>query len=850
MAASAQSLRFGGPASAGPGGGSFDAPNRILADLCTRGNPKVGSSLALKKHLEEEAHDLSGEAFSRFMDQLYDRIVALLYSSDVAENLGALRAIDELIDIALGEKSSKVSKFAKYIRIVFEVKHDPDILVLASRVLGHLARAGGAIAAVEVESQIKIALKWLHGERIEYCRFAAVLILKEMAVNASTVFNVYVPEFVDAIWVALRDPGLPIREQAVEALRACLGVIEERETRWRVQWYYRMFEAAYDGLGENASVHSIHGSLLAVGELLRNTGEFMMSRYKEVIDIVLRYLDHKDMLVHLSVTSLLPRIAYFLRDRFVTNYLETFMNYILAVLRQSADLRSSGFIALGEMAGALDGELFFYLGQITPHLREAISPRRGRPSLEALACVGNIAKAMGPAMEHDVCGLLDVMFSAGLSPTLVEALEKITTSIPSLLPTIQDRLLDCISVVLSNSHHPQGRSFVGMGRGNLMNIPQQVPDLSGSALVQLAFQTLGHFNFKVHDLLEFARESVLVYFDDDDGAIRNDAALCCCRLVANSFYVVQYASGRSNRAKQWRLVEEIVEKLLITAVTDADVIVRHSIFSALHGNRGFDDFLAQADSLSAVFAALKDEDFDVRDLAISVAGRLSEKNPAYVLPALRRYLIQLLADLWQSADSRCREEGIKLLGCLIRNCERLILPYIAPIHKALMARLKGVGTNNGISGVLLTVGDLARVGGFAMRKYIPELMPLIIDALLDGAAVTKREVAVATLGQVVQSTGYVITPYDEYPQLLGLLLKLLNGELAWSTRREVLKVLGIMGALDPDVHKRNQKSLPWSHGDVTRNASDSGQHIQSLDELPMALWPSFATSEDYYSASN
>lgn len=42
-----------------------------------------------------------------------------------------------------------------------------------------------------------------------------------------------------------------------------------------------------------------------------------------------------------------------------------------------------------------------------------------------------------------------------------------------------------------------------------------------------------------------------------------------------------------------------------------------------------------------------------------------------------------------------------------------------------------------------------------MRQYIPELMPLIVEALLDGAAATKREVAVATLGQVVQSTGYV-----------------------------------------------------------------------------------------------
>lgn len=34
-----------------------------------------------------------------------------------------------------------------------------------------------------------------------------------------------------------------------------------------------------------------------------------------------------------------------------------------------------------------------------------------------------------------------------------------------------------------------------------------------------------------------------------------------------------------------------------------------------------------------------------------------------------------------SVDSKCREESAKLLGCLIRNCERLIRPYIAPIQK-------------------------------------------------------------------------------------------------------------------------------------------------------------------------
>ncbi|CAN0880162.1 Serine/threonine-protein kinase TOR [Linum grandiflorum] len=81
------------------------------------------------------------------------------------------------------------------------------------------------------------------------------------------------------------------------------------------------------------------------------------------------------------------------------------------------------------------------------------------------------------------------------------------------------------------------------------------------------------------------------------------------------------------------------------------------------------------------------------------------------------------------------------------------------ILKALVARLlEGAEPNANIgiiSGVLVTVGDLAIVGRFAMRQYISEFMPLIVDALLDGASAAKREVAVVTLGQVVQSTGYL-----------------------------------------------------------------------------------------------
>ncbi|KAL3614297.1 hypothetical protein CASFOL_042371 [Castilleja foliolosa] len=472
-----------------------------------------GAASALRRHVQEQARDLSGEAFSRLMDQTHDRITNLLESNEVAGNLGALRAIDELIDIRIGENAVKVAKIAKYKTTAFEVK----------------PRAGGAMTADEVEHLVKTALEWLRGDRVEYRLFAAVNSKREMAENASTVFNVHVPEFVDAIWVALRDQKLEVRQRAVEALRACLRIIEKRETRWRVQC--------------NAPIHSIHGSLLAVGELLSsrsylheiiplrgNTGEFMMSRYREVAEIILTYLENRDRLVRLSITSLLPRIDHFLRDRFVTNSLTVCMNHILHALTIPAEA------ACGFPAGALDGELINYLPTITSHLRDAIASRRGRPSMEALACVGNIAKAMGPSVESHVRSLLDAMFFTGLSPTLVEALENITTTfhLCSQVPTIQKRLLECISGVLSRNQQFQSRPANAITRTSSSAATLQVSELTGSALVQLALQTLARFNYKA-----------------------------------------QFSSSRTSRVggKRRRLVEEIVEKLLTAAVADADVTV-------------------------------------------------------------------------------------------------------------------------------------------------------------------------------------------------------------------------------------------------------------------------------------
>lgn len=67
--------------------------------------------------------------------------------------------------------------------------------------------------------------------------------------------------------------------------------------------------------------------------------------------------------------------------------------------------------------------------------------------------------------------------------------------------------------------------------------------------------------------------------------------------------------------------------------------VRYSVLVSL--DEKFDPHLAQAENLAALFIALNDEVFEIRELAICIIGRLCSLNPAHVMPFLRKMLIEV-----------------------------------------------------------------------------------------------------------------------------------------------------------------------------------------------------------------
>jgi FKBP12-rapamycin complex-associated protein len=335
--------------------------------------------------------------------------------------------------------------------------------------------------------------------------------------------------------------------------------------------------------------------------------------------------------------------------------------------------------------------------------------------------------------------------------------------------------------------------------------------------------SLGSFDFSGHMLQEMVKECAVTYLDDDNTNIRKAAVTTCCQLLGRD--PVNYQT--SNRSMQ--LVNEIIERLLVVGITDPDSNIRQTVLLAL--DERFDHHLAQSENVRSVFLALNDEMFSNQELAIGIIGRLSMHNPACVLPPLRKTLIQLLTELQYSGVTVQKEESARLLSDLISAAPTLMKPYVEPILKVLLPKAKDSSPRVS-SSVLTAIGELSQVGSDDFVPYLDEILPIVIDALQDQSSSTKREAALKALGQLSSNTGTVITPYLKYSNLLNLLIGILKSEQSPTLRREAMKVMGILGALDPYRHKL-----------VAATDNTAAGSAADLNTVPPGVGPS---SEDYY----
>jgi len=774
--------------------------------------------------------------------------------------MGGIIAIGMMTEI-LSAREKMVVRIATCFHRIFEQSTDPNVLELAARALGHLTRHGSGLCVEIVNDEVGVAFRWLGNAKFAERRLPAVLLLREFARNTPTLFNIHVQKFLTHVWVALGDRSEAVRYRAREALSACMDDIAKRKLRWRQQCYERIYETARGGMLKFDRSSLTHGSLLAVGELLDKAREFMVKQFTDTAELVLRTVNHasasKHQYIRHAVIHLLPRLALISPNRFSKQYLRTGVEYVIASLRNNTAARPVCFRSLGMLAKAVGPEIVPFLGTIISLITEGLQLRSKSQSWEsALTCLTMVAQSLGATeLDEYADELIDSMFLNELNKQMVDALAQLVKTTPHKLLRVQDRLLLCISDILApratmlqskekkniyespatftlNRKSPMVHPISPMSvlaavppkhLGNfslgpsMIQIPKH-PENGGHRLpaVVTALRTLGTFNFtnlKEISLLRFADNSVLPFLHHDDGRLRKEAALALCKLILQMPQTIDKNTQTAN------IVFDILKRVAMVAISDSDASIRLALLQSF--KEPLDKYNCQVEILSILLPCLNDEVMENRKEAITLVGRLFKHNPAYVLPPLRKVLMQLLAELQQfKGNSAEQEESASLLGHLLLSCPSLVSPYVTPIANVLVSKLQSMGLANtqvppaahgahpgagaskvswGAGGhIISTIGHLASVSVDDFTMHLDQLLPIIMDALQDETTSSaRRMVAVRTLGQLVQGTAYAIQPYEKYPKLLPAMLAAVRNEHHWTTRREVMRTLGILGARDP-----------------------------------------------------
>ncbi|KAJ6525906.1 phosphatidylinositol 3-kinase [Mycena vulgaris] len=752
-------------------------------------------------------------------DNISRRLKELIHSQNSMDNLGGLIAIDHLIDVE-GEVTidshHNLFRFYNYVKYLLP-SPDPTLILTASKTLGRILAVGGpAFGENFMEHQVPAAVALINsthggGDKLSMARYAGTLILKELALNMPVQFHAYLSAVLDNVLAPLRDPRLVVREAAAELLAECLeiGAQRERTVAHAVAGAYlsKILADAQAGL-KFTQPEILHGSLLTYRELLLHAGAFMKDSFIEMADAILAFQANRDPSVRRMVVAMIPTFASYDKFAFKEQILHKAMRHLLSQLDKPHE-RDYALIAIGHTAAAVGAEMKPFLETLMSHINGRLQETAAAASASAahgpspspdpvLTALGLLAAAVGPMLTRLMHDLLHPLFAAGLSESLPVCLRQVALAIPQLLGVIQDRLLNLLSHTLS------GTAYARLGAPPVVSgftlVQLQGKGQANRKLLTLALDTLGSFDFSGHVLTEFAQSNALPYVEDDVPEVRRAAALACCRLFGGAARGVEVGPdvgssggvGYQTSRHAVDLVSIVLGKLLTVGIADRDPTIRNIVLGSL--DEQFDRHLSQAENVRSLFIALNDEVFENRLTAARLIGRMARHNPAYVLPSLRKTMIQLLTDLEYSTVALNREESTRLLTTLVHNTQRLIRPYALPMFAVLLQKAQVVPPS---ASMLICLAALASVGGEDAGPYLPQLMPALVAGLSDPSP-TRREAALSALGRVCSSTGNVIAPLVDYPGLLPLLGRILRAEgTRDSVRREVVKVIGVLGAMDP-----------------------------------------------------
>ena len=458
--------------------------------------------------------------------------------------------------------------------------------------------------------------------------------------------------------------------------------------------------------------------------------------------------------------------------------------------------------------------------------------------IEALKCLGAIAKVCDRSwLQPRIESLMDKLFMNGLNAYLAEALHVIGESVPEFIPLFQERLLTSIARVLMHRNalprsprNEQGTSplkenerspvkrrqtslesddnlALELGIASLRLSPYET-SLSGQQSEIVAMRTLATLNPLTNEsIMTLLKTFVVPFLEHPRIEHRIVAVRTVLRLTATYVHdkqICEALSSGAEKSPKINVVKDILGHIVDCGVSDISDTVRYEVFTCL--DKRIDPYLASPDYLETLFMGLHDEKLYIREASLCVLCRLAKIHQSYIVAGLARIQQQFIIELQHSRNLAhiyhcarmlhqivCSEIRIDTSGDSLDALQEMVLQKIqvtdvSHLSTTLLNLFNGIIQNTQIA------------GNEAVRAS-EEAFPVLLSAIEDRNSCIQRRAALRALVSVIRSTAVVGSAfYQMYPEFLTILLSaLLHGEntIDFETRKEIMRVLGVIGAVDP-----------------------------------------------------
>ncbi|KAJ2352606.1 phosphatidylinositol kinase- protein kinase tor1 [Coemansia sp. RSA 2673] len=756
-------------------------------------------------------------------------------SNNVQEWLESTAILSSLVDIDMLEDTQQI-------RIVMQLKllmGRPNLTVgqEAASIFVRLVGKKWPIVLSSMDTNINLSLDWLGNQDSKIRRMTAMVIVKELKQNAPTLLYSHLPRVISLLCLSLVDREIELRLAAASALGECLLLVFQQDQPIQEESLSVLFETQQRGY-RLANVEGLHATLLISHVLALHGGNYMQAHFAQTCELALGLMRHRNPIIRTAAISLLPQLAICSPQAFaqpVTDgeaVIARSCNYLVRLSATGEHDRPIALLALGTIAMACGANFMPFLEPTIRAIKDILVQRvlAGDPTVSSdedeivraiLQTIAWLAIALGSELAQYMSGILDLMFTTGLSEVLCESLKIIQKEIGQLLPAIRGRLLDMVSIILLDapfrpSHPSLDRLEQSMGTVSLHHGPPTGKYASNddtmshvvtvarrtpvtSEVLVLALNTLSNFDFSEENLSEFVRLNVLQYLVHADAAVRKQTIYTVSKIVhLDPVYATPVGAGAE-------VISQAVLGFITAAVADRDTDVRLTAITVLKCNSLFDFHMGKTHNIQKLSLLLNDEVFDIRLNALAVAGRLAKKNPAYLLPTLRRMVAQVLTEFELANGCSEREECIQLLIALAQAAEHWVRPFVDGILHVITPHINDSSPPLAIK-LFDIVAALARAGGSDLAPYHERLLNSITLALSDQSSAPKRMSALYALQDCISYSGLSIDPQTKYQPLFVCLARMIKSEPE-DKLIDITRVIGSIGAVDRRRYKISMSNV-------------------------------------------